>query len=318
MFIPSKTAFNVYSKFTTLRKQPAIAPLFPPIVHSYYNQTEVKMNRLGRLISPHFKGKKDATYEFQDNKAFKNPWNASWISKMLALNDWLLKGDLHHIVFRKLALHRSIQDRLMNPNSPITQLVILGSGIDHIGWVFSDKCACFELDIEPMITFKKKLLPTLYQKVHFNDFDATKNALDQCLNHQPAYNSYRPSLFITEGFIDYIPKENLVSLLSHMKQLNPENEWMSTHFDRSLLSPNQRFFFEFGVQITGEQLQSNLPKEQVVSIGSDIGFDLINEWANIPELLGNHRISNEAKLNRIERKVLHQKNMNGCSILHFT
>jgi hypothetical protein len=44
MFIPSKTAFNVYSKFTTLRKQPSIAPLFPPIVHSYYDQTEVKLN----------------------------------------------------------------------------------------------------------------------------------------------------------------------------------------------------------------------------------------------------------------------------------
>jgi hypothetical protein len=53
---------------------------------------------------------------------------------------------------------------------------------------------------------------------------------------------------------------------------------MSTHFDRSLLSRNQRCFFEFGVQITGEHLQSNLHKKQVVSIGSNIGFDLINEW----------------------------------------
>ena len=92
---------------------------------------------------------------------------------------------------------------------------------------------------------------------------------------------------------------------------------MSTHFDRSLLSRNQRCFFEFGVQITGEHLQSNLHKKQVVTIGSNIGFDLINEWANILELLSNHSIFSEAKLKRIERKVLHQKNMNGCSILHF-
>ena len=317
MFIPSKTAFNVYSKFTTLRKHPSIAPLFPPIVHSYYDQTEVKLNSLGRLISPQFKRKVVTAHEFQDKKAFKNPWNATWISKMLILDDWLLKGDLHHIVFRKLALHRSIQDRLINPNSPITQLVILGSGIDHLGWVFSDKYACFELDIEPMITFKKKLLPTLNQKVHLNDFDATKNALDQCLKQQPEFNPKRPSLFITEGFIDYIPKDNLVSLLSQIKHINPKNEWMSTHFDRSLLSRNQRFFFEFGIQITGEQLQSNLDKEQVISIGSNIGFALINEWSNILELLGNRSISNEAKLNKIERKVLQQNNMNGCSILHF-
>jgi len=317
MFIPSKTAFNVYSKFTTLRKHPSIAPLFPPIVHFYYDQTEVKLNSLGRLISPQFKRKKVTAREFQDKKAFKNPWNATWISKMLILDDWLLKGDLHHIVFRKLALHRTIQDRLMNPNSPITQLVILGSGIDHLGWVFSDKYACFELDIEPMITFKKKLLPTLNKKVHLNDFDATKNALDQCLKQQPEFNPKRPSLFITEGFIDYIPKDNLVSLLSQIKHINPKNEWMSTHFDRSLLSRNQRFFFEFGIQITGEQLQSNLDKEQVISIGSNIGFALINEWSNILELLGNRSISNEAKLNKIERKVLQQNNMNGCSILHF-
>ena len=317
MFIPSKTAFNVYSKFTTLRKYPSIAPLFPPIVHSYYDQTEGKMSRLGRLISPQFNGKKVAACEFKDNKAFKNPWNATWISKILALDDWLLKGDLHHIVFRKLVLHRTIQDRLMNSNSPITQLVILGSGIDHIGWVFSDKCACFELDIEPIITFKKKLLPTLNQKVHLIDFDATKNTLDQCLKKHPTFHSNRPSLFITEGFIDYIPKENLVPLLSQIKHLNPKNEWLSTHFDRSLLSRKERFFFEFGVQITGEHLQYNIPKEQVVSIGSNIGFTLVNDWANILELLGNHSISNDAKLNRIERKVLYEKNMNGCSMLHF-
>ena len=99
MFIPSKTAFNVYSKFTTLRKHPSIAPLFPPIVHSYYDQTEVKLNSLGRLISPQFKRKKVTAREFQDKKAFKNPWNATWISKMLILDDWLLKGALHHIVF---------------------------------------------------------------------------------------------------------------------------------------------------------------------------------------------------------------------------
>jgi O-methyltransferase involved in polyketide biosynthesis len=317
MFIPSKTAFNVYSKFTTLRKYPSIAPLFPPIVHSYYDQTEGKMSRLGRLISPQFNRKKVAACEFKDNKAFKNPWNATWISKMLALDDWLLKGDLHHIVFRKLVLHRTIQDRLMNSNSPITQLVILGSGIDHIGWVFSDKCACFELDIEPIITFKKKLLPTLNQKVHLIDFDATKNTLDQCLKKHPTFHSNRPSLFITEGFIDYIPKENLVPLLSQIKHLNPKNEWLSTHFDRSLLSRKERFFFEFGIKITGEQLQSNLDKEQVTTIGSNIGFALINEWSNILEQLGNHSISNEAKLNKIEGKVLHQNNMNGCSILHF-
>ena len=317
MFIPSKTAFNVYSKFTTLRKHPSIAPLFPPIIHSYYDQTEVKLNSLGRLISPQFKRKKVTAREFQDKKAFKNPWNATWISKMLILDDWLLKGDLHHIVFRKLALHRTIQDRLMNPNSPITQLVILGSGIDHLGWVFSDKYACFELDIEPIITFKKKLLPTLNQKVHLIDFDATKNTLDQCLKKHPTFNSNRPSLFITEGFIDYIPKENLVPLLSQIKHLNPKNEWLSTHFDRSLLSRKERFFFEFGVQITGEHLQYNIPKEQVVSIGSNIGFTLVNDWGNILELLGNHSISNDAKLNRIERKVLYEKNMNGCSMLHF-
>ena len=317
MFIPSKTAFNVYSKFTTLRKYPSIAPLFPPIIHSYYDQTEVKMNRLGRLISLQFKGKKVAACEFQDNKAFKNPWNAAWIPKMLALDDWLLKGDLHHIVFRKLALHRTIQDRLMNSNSPITQLVILGSGIDHIGWVFSNKFTCFELDFESMISFKKKLLPTLNQKVHFNDFDATMNALDQCLYQQPAFNSNRASLFITEGFIDYIPKENLVSLLTQIKHLNPENEWLSTHFDRSLLSRKQRYFFELGVQITGEHLQTNLPKKQILSIGYDNGFELVTEWTDIPELLDEQSIPNEAKLNRIERKVLHQKNMNGCSILHF-
>ncbi len=286
MFIPSKTAFNVYSKFTTLRKYPSIAPLFPPIVHSYYDQTEGKMSRLGRLISPQFNRKKVAACEFKDNKAFKNPWNATWISKMLILDDWLLKGDLHHIVFRKLVLHRTIQDRLMNSNSPITQLVILGSGIDHIGWVFSDKCACFELDIEPIITFKKKLLPTLNQKVHLIDFDATKNTLDQCLKKHPTFHSNRPSLFITEGFIDYIPKDNLVSLLSQIKHLNPKNEWLSTHFDRSLLSRKERFFFEFGIKITGEQLQSNLDKEQVTTIGSNIGFALINEWANILELVG--------------------------------
>ena len=199
----------------------------------------------------------------------------------LQLDDWLLKGDLHHIILEKLALQRAIHARLMNAHATIKQLVILGSGLDHLGWLFSDKCTSFELDIEPMISYKMKLLPTLNQKVHLIDFDAMNDSLEQSLTLDSAFNSSEACLFITEGFIDYIPRKNLQSLLSQIKRLHPENEWISTHFDRSLLSSKQRFFFELGVQITGEQLQTNLTKH-IISIGCNNGFVLVHEWAGLP------------------------------------
>lgn len=317
MFIVSKTAFNVYSKFNTLRKYPEIAPLFPAKLHAYYDQTEQKLSRLGRLMNSDDITEKAKTDGVQDGKSLKNHWNAAWISYMLQLDDWLLKGDLHHIIFRKLALQRAIHARLMNAHATIKQLVILGSGLDHLGWLFSDKCTSFELDIEPMISYKMKLLPTLNQKVHLIDFDAMNDSLEQSLTLNSAFNSSEACLFITEGFIDYIPRKKIQSLLSQIKRLHPENEWISTHFDRSLLSSKQRFFFELGVQITGEQLQTNLTKEHIISIGCNNGFILVHEWAGLHELLDKQTIPINSKLNAIEKKVLNRKNMNGCTIMHF-
>lgn len=317
MFIKSITAFNVYFKFNTLRKQPSIASLFPSSIHSYYDQTELKMSCFGRLVSPRAIVKKVAEKNIKYNKTFKNPWNATWIPCLLEFSDWLLNGDLHHIVFRKLAFHRIVQACLMSSNSTIKQLVILGSGIDHIGWLFSEKCTCFELDIEPMIRFKKKIIPPVNQNIHYSNFNSINNSLSRCLNKQSAFNPNKPCLFITEGFIDYIPKENLQSLLSQIKHLHPKNEWISTHFDRSLLSSKQRFFFELGVQITGEQLQASLTKEHIISIGSNYGFVLVNEWAGIPELLDEQTTPINSKLNTIEKRVLNRENMNGCTIMYF-
>tara|TARA_B100000575_G_scaffold294498_1_gene310840 strand:- start:809 stop:1765 length:957 start_codon:yes stop_codon:yes gene_type:complete len=317
MFIASKTAFNVYSKFNTLRKYPEIASLFPTKLHAYYDQTERRLTRFGCLMNSDDNTEKVRTSGVQDIIRLKNDWNAAWISYLLQLDDWLLKGDLHHIIFRKLALQRATHARLMNAHATIKQLVILGSGLDHLGWLFSDKCPSFELDIKPMISYKMKLSPILKQKVHFIDFNAMNDSLEQCLTLHSAFNSSEACLFITEGFIDYIPKKNLESLVSQIKRIHPENEWISTHFDRSLLNSKQRFFFELGVQITGEQLQANLTKEQIISIGYNNGFVLEHEWASIPELLDEQTIPIKSKLNTIEKKVLNRKNMNGCTVMHF-
>ena len=316
MLIASKTAFNVYYKFNILRKYPAIAPLFPAKLHAYYDLTERRISRTGRLTKPADINKKQNT-GVQDRQNFNNPWNAAWVSYLLELDEWLLNGDLHHIIFRKLALQMVVNARLINARSKLNQLVILGSGLDHLGWLFSDMCTCFELDIEPMISSKMALLSTQDQRLHFIDFNAMKDSLEQCLTQHDAFNSSEPCLFITEGFIDYIPRENLTSLISQIKRIHPENEWLSTHFNRNSLSSKQRFFFELGVQIADEPLQDNLSKEHIVSMGLVNGFELNNQWTELSQLMDKKHVQSEAMLSRMEKKVLSGKNMKGCSVLHF-
>lgn len=318
MLIASKTAFNVYYKFNTLRKYPAIAPLFPAKLHAFYDQTETKLNRIGRLLKPTEFINKLNTDVVQDRKNHKNSWNAAWISYLLELDEWLLNGDLHHIIFRKLALLKVVNARLIHAHSKLKQLVIIGCGLDHLGWLFSDTCTCFELDIKPMISFKKNLLPTQYQRVHFIDFNAIQDSLEQCLTKHPTFNSNEACLFITEGFIDYIPREILTSMISQIKQIHPGNEWLSTHFNRNSLSSKQRFFFELGVQIADEPLQANLTKEQIVTMGLVNGFELNNQWTELSQLVHEKYAHSEAMLSRVEKKVLLGKNMKGCSVLYFT
>ena len=50
MFIASKTAFNVYSKFNTLKISGNCSTL-PTKLHAYYDQTEQKLSRFGRLMN---------------------------------------------------------------------------------------------------------------------------------------------------------------------------------------------------------------------------------------------------------------------------
>ena len=101
MFIASKTAFNVYSKFNTLRKY-LNGPLFPTKLHAYYDQTEQKLSRFGRLMNSDDITEKVKTGGVKMEKASKSLECRGF--HMLQLDDWLLKGDLHHIIFRKLAL----------------------------------------------------------------------------------------------------------------------------------------------------------------------------------------------------------------------
>ena len=230
----SKTALAISAKFNVLRKQEHLRFLVPDEIHQFYDMFYPKKSRFALC---------------------------SWLKErmfmaMLWVDEKLLAGDLHHILFRKISIYTQTLEFIEQHTD--AQIVVLGSGFDHLAWVFSTRTTCFELDVPAVIQQKKMILGESRELLHFVEWNANSDSLADVLSSNTHFNSNYPTLFITEGLIDYLTFEVLERVIRSFKTLNPRNDWLTTHFDREQLSWLHRLSFELGVRLAGEKLTKNL------------------------------------------------------------
>lgn len=275
----SKTALAISLKFNAMRKQRHIQHLIPNEIHQYY----------------------ESVIFWHSDSGFFSPIKNLFINALLRFDEMLLPGDLHHIIFRKLSVYTLTKAYLKrNPNG---QIVVLGSGFDHLAWILANQHPCFELDVLPVIRQKQAMIKQKRELLYFIEWDANNDRLIESLNSCKHYNSQLPTLFITEGLIDYLDRNVIRSLAASIKTLNPKNEWLSTHFDREQLAFNHRISFELGVRLAGEKLTKNVDATEFAKLCSSKSFHIKHK------IYSNDRVISKANGQQMSH-------MKGCSVLH--
>ena len=250
----SHTAAYIVVKFYGLTKFPEVAKKFDPFVLEFYK------NMVGFLPS-HLSW-------------YKNSLNSPLLRKFFIWSEeLLLPGDLMHIICRKYYMTKLIDKALKNG---IEQVVSMGAGFDHLGVYTANKgITTFELDRELMTNQKKQFVDENgYQNnlLHFKATDFEEKSLKESLTEIEVFDSKKKTLFLGEGFFDYLPPHTTKEILSDIKTLNTENQLLSTFFSLDELNWFHRFSFTSGVSLVGESLKLPLNRKEFIGLLSEFDF----------------------------------------------
>ncbi len=255
----SHTAAYIAVKFYGLTLNPKIGTKFDPFLLTFYKNI---VEFLPKHLSWNLKALK----------------SQRWRNFFVRWEELLLPGDLMHIISRKYYIHELIQAKIFKDMD--TQIVILGFGFDHSGAYWSKQgIHCFEIDTQEMCNQKSKFLTEFnYSNNHLHviSIKEQEQNINQLLMDQPDFNPKKHTLFIAEGFFDYLTLKHTQSILYQISEFK-RSTLISTMFDLSELNFFHRFMFTSGVAMVGESLKLPLNRTQYLQLLSDSGFSLRNE-----------------------------------------
>jgi methyltransferase (TIGR00027 family) len=255
----SQTAAYIVVKFYGLTKDPKLKKLFPAFIIEFY---EKMVGFLPRHLS---------WYQGSLNSPF-------WRRVFIWSEELLLPGDLMHIVSRKYYMTQEVERSL---NEGYEQVVSLGSGFDHLGaYVASKGISVFELDQDFMIEQKRAFLSSSkyeYNNLKLASIDVTKKRIKEVLLQLDGFDPSKKTLFVAEGFFDYLSLSPSENILEDIRELNSANKLLTTFFSLDELNLFHRFVFTSGVTLVGESLKFKLEKEEFVDFLKEMNFILETE-----------------------------------------
>lgn len=236
----SYTAAYIAVKFYGLTLNPKINAAFPSFIPTFYKNT---LQFLPKHLSWNL-------------KSLSSPF---WRKFFVKWEEFLLPGDLMHIISRKYYTHHLLQNCLQNNYN---QIVVLGAGFDHIGALWSkNKITCFEIDIPSMAAYKQQMLNQFHYNspnLHVLEIQPKQHKVADLLKEHPAFDPSKKTVFITEGFFDYLSPKDAHSILIDIQNSCTCGTLISTFFDLNELPWFHRFMFKSGVTLVGESLKLHL------------------------------------------------------------
>ena len=250
----SLTASFIAVKFYGLTLNPKIAVFFDPYTLKFYEDV---VTYLPKKLS-------------WNHKALRSK---SWRNFFVWWEELLLPGDLMHIISRKYYVETTLQKAL---ESGFEQIVIMGAGFDHNGALFASKdVPVFEIDTPNMINHKRKMLHASgydLDKLFLCAIDPSNQNIEEVLIQSGAFDLDKKTIFLAEGFFDYLSLESVKSILENITSFSNDFKLVSTFFDLGELNFLHRFMFTSGVAMVGETLKLPLNKKEFIELLTE--FDI--------------------------------------------
>ena len=145
-------------------------------------------------------------------------------SVVFAAERLLLPGILLHWLARKRLLDALAREAI---DAGCGQIVVLGAGLDTLAWRFRNAGICFELDYPATQSIKRRAFadgPTLVRA------DLLHESVAEALRGESRFATDRPTLFIAEGLLMYLPPTRVAALFRDIA---------------TLAAPGSRFAFTF-------------------------------------------------------------------------
>lgn len=258
----SHTAAYIAIKLYGLTRNPAIARAFDPFILNFYEQMVLGLPR--HLTWYHRSLKNGLLRRF-----------------FIFTEELFLPGDLMHILCRKFYIGKKTEEAL---EDDVEQIVNLGAGFDHLGAFYARRgIPVFEIDLPTMVERKKDFLEVhnfTHKHLHLISADATKNRIAEALRAHEAFDPKKKTLFVAEGFFDYLSLLPSEHILEDIQNLNKHNELLTTFFSLDELNLFHRSVFRTGVSMVGEALQFKITKDDFVELLDEVGFALEDELSH--------------------------------------
>lgn len=259
----SLTASYIAVKFYGLTLNPKITAYFNSETVSFYEDV---VTYLPKKLS-------------WNQQAFRS---AFWRKFFVWWEELLLPGDLMHIVSRKFYIEKKIQEAL---DLGYDQLVVLGSGFDHNALIYAGKgIPSFEIDTPSMISHKQKMLSKSgyrSENLYLCPIDPTNQNIKEVLLETGGFDPARKTIFLGEGFFDYLSLESTRAILKNIKSFSSDFRLISTFFDLGELNFFHRFMFTSGVAMVGETLKLPLSKNEFKNLLSEFDIKVRGELSYI-------------------------------------
>ncbi len=255
----SHTAAFIAVKLYGLTRNPKAAEKFDPFIINFYERLLLSLPKHLRWY----------------HRSLKSSLMRSFF---IFSEELLLPGDLMHILCRKYYVTQQVQKLL---DQGFEQVVNLGAGFDHQGAFLSQKgIPVFELDRDSMIKQKRKFTEAESfdnEHLHFISCDVEQGRIGEKLRGYPSFDPKKNTVFIAEGFFDYldlIPNEHIVE---DIISLNQKNRLVTTFFSIDELNFFQRWVFKSGVSMVGESLKFKLNRDDFVELLEELNMKLESE-----------------------------------------
>lgn len=159
----------------------------------------------------------------EGNKRLKQLTNPLCLQWLRLLERLIVPNISLHYVLRK----RGIEDyTLTELSTGITQVVVLGAGLDTLAYRLSKKYPSVTfIEIDHPATqnlktcFFNKTESNTLENLHYLPVDFSKQTLIQELSYSSVFVANKPTLFICEGVLPYLTEENVITLFSNLKQI---------------------------------------------------------------------------------------------------